>query len=182
MDKEPKTIDGLLHGVAKEEYGEKYNDHLVEQYKSYLSLTDKIGERRLNTNSFFLTVNTSLITAIGLSNMLSPKILGPGQMQIDSQAANFLFILIGIAGGGLCYFWYRLTLSYRGLNSAKFKVVHEMEKLLPIRPYNLEWEALGRGENKGLYHPFTHIEIYVPWIFMALYFALVIFGIIKNMI
>src|SRR5882757_11577470 len=133
MNDQSDPIATMLPGISKSEYGEKYYDHLLEQYKLYLTLADKISERRLNTNSFFLTVNTSLITVIGLSNILAPKILKQGEVQADSQAANFLFILSGIAGIALCYFWYRLIRSYKDLNSAKFKVIHEVEKQLPIR-------------------------------------------------
>jgi hypothetical protein len=56
-------------------------------------------------------------------------------------------------------------------------VVHEIEKHLPVRPYDAEWEALGRGENKKLYWPFTHIENYVPWIFILLYGTVIAYSI-----
>ena len=55
------------------------------------------------------------------------------------------------------------------MNSGKFKVVHEIEKELPLSPYDAEWEALGRGNDPKLYLPFTRIEIWVPGIFGALH-------------
>ncbi len=182
MNKEIEAISEMLPCISPAEYGEKYRDHLLEQYKLYLTMTDKMSDRRMATNSFFLTVNTSLITAIGLTNILSPKLIEAGQIQINSQATGFLFIIVGIAALTLCYFWYRLIRSYKGLNSAKFEVIYQIENLLPLRPYNAEWEAIGRGEDKNLYLPFTHVEIYIPWIFMALYIALIVFGIFRDRI
>ena len=73
------------------------------------------------------------------------------------------------AGIVLCYAWYRLIRSYRDLNGAKFKVIHRLERRLPAAPYDAEWEAVGRGEDSDLYLPFTHIEIAVPWVFLALH-------------
>lgn len=64
--------------------------------------------------------------------------------------------------------------SYRDLNSAKFLVIHEMEKLRPLKPYDAEWESVGRGENSKLYLPFTHVEIVVPWIFIALHLVVLV--------
>ena len=69
----------------------------------------------------------------------------------------------------LCYAWYRLIRSYRDLNEAKFKVIHRLEQRLPARPYDAEWEAVGRGKRANLYLPFTHIEAAVPWIFLVLH-------------
>lgn len=75
----------------------------------------------------------------------------------------------GICGLVLCYVWYRIVRSYKELNSGKFFVVQEIEKMLPIKPYNAEWKCLGEGKNPKLYLPFTRIEITVPWIFFVIY-------------
>lgn len=77
--------------------------------------------------------------------------------------------LLAIAGIALSYLWYRLIRSYRDLNSAKFKVIHAIEKRLPLSPYDAKWEAMECGENPKLYKPVTHIEICVPWVFFALH-------------
>ena len=53
---------------------------------------------------------------------------------------------------------------YQDLNSAKFKVIHEIDRQLPVRPYDAEWESVERGENPALYLPFTHVERVVPWL------------------
>lgn len=71
----------------------------------------------------------------------------------------------------LCYAWYRLIQSYKGLNSGKFKVIHAIEQYLPISPYDAEWEALGRGKNSKLFLSFHKVEMIVPFVFFALHFV-----------
>ena len=74
-----------------------------------------------------------------------------------------------LAGIAMCYLWYRIVLSYDGLNTGKYKVIHMIESRLPLALYGTEWEILGRGKKKELYWPFSHIERRVPWIFIAIY-------------
>lgn len=160
-----EIIAQTLPSVSEKDYGEHYRVHLLEQYKTYLALADKISERRSAANTFFLTVNTGLLSAFGIANFAAQK------------TSPSVFIIGGVAAILLSYSWFRLIRAYRDLNTAKFKVVHEIERYLPLRPYDAEWEALGRGENKKLYWPFTHIENYVPWIFILLYSAVITYSI-----
>ena len=37
---------------------------LLEQYKLYVEMTDRISQRRMNANTFFISVNTLLLTII----------------------------------------------------------------------------------------------------------------------
>ena len=83
-------------------------------------------------------------------------------------------VLVPAAAVVLCFLWYRIIRSYRDLNSAKFKVLHEIEQILPIRPYVAEGEHVGRGKDPKLYLPFTHVERFVPWLFMAFHALLAI--------
>jgi hypothetical protein len=163
MDSQSDAIARGVAGIAKADYGEGYHEHLLKQYLKYVEMADKVSERRSAANTFFLTVNTGIISAIGLANWLSQKL------------PPVIFGFVGVAALLLCFSWYRLIRSYRDLNTAKFKVVHELETYLPVRPYDAEWESVGRGQDKKLYLPFTHIERFIPWIFMALYAGLILY-------
>lgn len=167
IEAQTSIIRDYLIGAEKQSYSDKYHDHLLEQYKKYLEMADKISDRRSTANTFFLTINTGLISAFGLTNLVAEK------------SSNFLFITGGVAAILLSYSWYRLIRAYRDLSTAKFKVVHEIEALLPIRPFDAEWEAVGRGENRKLYWPFTHIERFVPWIFILLYALVIVYSIYR---
>jgi hypothetical protein len=77
--------------------------------------------------------------------------------------------LLALSGCTLTLFWYNIILSYRNLNSAKWQVVQDIEKRLPISPYDAEWDAVQRGKNPKLYRPISHIESWVPWVFFSLH-------------
>jgi hypothetical protein len=171
-------LNEALYRATPSEYGEEqYQNHLLEQYKLYVQMADKISERRQSANSFFLTVNTALIAFLGL--VASPDVGGDTGL-VASPPLPWVLV-VSAAGVVLCYSWYRLVRSYKDLNTAKFKVVHAIESRLPASPYDAEWEAVGRGEDPKLYLPFTHVEIWIPWVFAALYILLAIWNVIQGM-
>ncbi|EGR2839825.1 hypothetical protein DU977_14240 [Vibrio cholerae] len=142
--------------LEREGFSDNYNQYLFEQYKMYLEMADRISLRRQSANTFFLSLNTALVALTSYA-----------KSSVD--VTIFHYLLTSLSGIFLCYVWYRLVLSYKNLNSAKFKVIHEIEKLLPLKLFEAEWEAVGRGKNKALYHPFTNLEMKVPWIFTGVY-------------
>jgi hypothetical protein len=149
-----RTSDNSYPGSASE-----YQGHLLEQYKLYVEMADKISERRQSANSYFLTINSALLAFVGYVT--------------TKDTSDYLW-LVGTSGIALCLLWYQLIRSYSDLNGAKFKVIHEIEIRLPVSPYDAEWEALGRGKDDDLYKPVTHIERAVPWIFAGLHLFVVI--------
>lgn len=162
-----KSLDELVIGADQGAYGDDYKAHLLEQYKLYVEMADKISERRQAANTYFFTVCTALITALGV---VWPK--------SDGLMGTFWFVAVAVAGILLSVFWNRSLWSYRNLNGAKFKVVHALERMLPVRPYDTEWEALGRGEDKVRYWPLSHIETRVPWVFGFIFLTIAILALI----
>jgi hypothetical protein len=156
-------IEEVLIGLSQDDYGDSYRNDVLDIYKTYLDMTDRISARREKTNSYFLTINTALV---GLLTYLS--------LSDTSCPILTTHLPIAIAGITLSYLWYRIIRSYRDLNSAKFKIIHRIENFLPLAPYDAEWEAVGRGQNKKLYLPFTHVEIFVPWVFVLLHLYVLI--------
>jgi hypothetical protein len=153
------SIENDVTGLTKDEYGENYRDHVLEIYKLYVEMADKISERRQTANSFFLTLNSAIVALVGYVNL---------SQEAGSGSSSF-FWLVAISGMVLSFLWYRLIRSYKDINSGKFKVVHVIEKQLPLRPYDAEWTALGKGADPKLYLPFTHVEVYVPWVFFVIH-------------
>lgn len=135
----------------------------LEQYKLAVEMADRISARRLTANSFFLTLNTGIVAFAGYLSISTNKALAVGQ-----------YWIVAMAGIVLCYMWYRLVCSYRDLNTAKFAVIHEIEKDLPYKIYDAEWEAVDRGEDPKKYLPFTRIEMAVPWVFFAIHIIVLI--------
>lgn len=153
----------MLFVSTGEKYGDKYVEHLLDQYKIYINATEKISDRRQKTNEFFLGLNTALVAFLGFVTT-----------KASFSEATLLIVISALAGISICYLWYRIIRSYKELNSAKFKVVHAIELRLPLALYDTEWEMLGRGKDRSLYWPFSHIELNVPKIFIGIYVILII--------
>ncbi len=156
-------ISDTLFSSPEKDYGDNYKPHLLEQYKLYVEMADRISSRRQIANSFFLSINTAIVAIVGYAGFGS-----------KNNCPLPVFWVIGLCGMILCYTWYRLIRSYRDLNTGKFKVIHEIEKKLPLSPYDAEWVSIGEGNDPKLYLPFTHIEVAIPWIFLILHFIVIL--------
>jgi len=162
---ENKLWNELAESSEYVENKELYQNHIIEQYKVYVEMADRISARRNLANMFFLTLNTTILGAIGFSfekiHLVNPKwlILIP-----------ILSILI------LVFVWVWLIRSYRNLNSAKYKVIGNLEKRLPASPYWAgEWNELGQGKDLKKYLPLTVLENVVPIIFGLIYIIIGVF-------
>lgn len=151
------TLNPRLFRHTKESYGESFRSDLMEQYKLYVESADKISERRVSANNYLLTVNSLLVTLYGLL----------GASPYNSGWA----VLVPVAGVLVSLTWHRIIASYRDLNTVKFSVIHELERELPAALYDYEWHKAEEGRGKA-YHPLTHLERWVPLIFVLLYVLL----------
>jgi hypothetical protein len=133
---------------------EKWHSHLIDQYKLYVEMADRVSQRRITANTYFLSVNSAILAFVGyLTKNTSPEYMW----------------LLALSGCMLTLFWYNIINSYRNLNTAKWQVVQDIEKRLPISPYDAEWDAVQRGKNPKLYRPISHIESWVPGVFFLLH-------------
>jgi hypothetical protein len=148
-------MESLLQKAPHEWTGEDQKS-VIEIYKMLVDKADKVSERRQSANNFFLSVNTALI---GASAYISSM----------SQQSQARVLAIAAAGTLVCLVWMRNIQSYKDLNSGKFAVINEIEKLLPIAPYTAEWDYLERGDNNKRYRPFHAVEIYVPAVFIVVH-------------
>lgn len=150
-----------LFKVKNKKYGSRYSEDLFEQYKLYIESIEKVSDRRQNANNHFVTVNTALISLIGLLT---------GIKTFDNYC--WVKTTLTIIGVIICIIFWYLIRSYKQLNTGKFNVLHKIESKLPLALYKYEWEVLGKGNDKNLYYPFSHIELLIPWIFGAMYLFL----------
>lgn len=162
MSLAPVARDALYNGKTAEELeaSEGTAAARLEQYRLYVEMTDRISARRQTANSFFLALNSAIISLGGYA-----------VVKQGTTVPDALIWLTSASGVLLSGLWLRLILSYRDLNTRKFLVIHAMERTLPFRPYDAEWEAVGRGTNRLFYLPFTHIELWIPVAFMVLHIA-----------
>lgn len=154
-------VKEFLMSAEEKGYGANFKDHLLEQYKVYVQSAEKISDRRQSAISYFLTINAALISMIGLST------------QADIlREAQWVRSIIAILGMFICVIFWFLIRSYKQLNTGKFRVIHEVEDLLPLSLYKREWTLLEEGKNRKIYFPFSHVELLIPWIFGIFYLVL----------
>lgn len=154
--------DLLWNDIGPDDYtsegDSRYRGAVLEQYKLYVEMADRVSQRRGLTNTFFLTLNTAIFTLIGL--FWSDR----------AEAPTWVLVFPLIVILGQCFAWYHLVRSYRLLNTAKYRVVGELETQLPASPYwRAEWTALAAGRDRGKYWQLAHIETWVPSLFGVTY-------------
>ncbi|HJQ47233.1 MAG TPA: hypothetical protein VJ870_13090 [Amycolatopsis sp.] len=138
--------------------GAQYRAGILEQYKVYVEMADRVSARRALTNTFFLTINTAVFTVVGV--LWANRPTGPVWFLV--------FPLLALLGE--CAAWFYLVRSYRQLNTAKYAVIGALEQRLPASPYwRAEWHALGEGTDRSRYWPLTHLEQAVPVVFAVIY-------------
>lgn len=133
----------------------------VELYKLMVEMADRVSARRTTANSFFLTLHSAALTAIGLFGGQTP-----------GAPSRFYLVLAGLAGVVLCAAWWMLLKSYRDLNSAKFQVINEMERSFPVQPYTDEWKLVKKDDLpwwRGRYAELGTVERFVPIVVAVLY-------------
>ncbi len=139
-------------------------DQFFELYKLMVASSEALVARRQGVNTFFLTINGLLITAVGLF------LKGGGHQRL--QAGGIL--VVSLAGVFLCFAWRSLLISFGQLNAGKFRIIGAMEKRLQAAIYAAEWEALGRGEDNRVYRSFTAREASVPFGLSTVYCVTVV--------
>jgi hypothetical protein len=161
-----KTLEALFK-VPPCEYGDGYRDHLLEQYKLYVQMTENNSERRQSANNFFLTVNTALLAFLGI--VVTP-VIGNGNLgDITSRPLPWA-VAVSATGVVLCVSWYMTVSSFKHLDKSKYQIIHCLESKLPSAPYAAEWRIVGdEGKRSERYHPFTKLDFNIPWMFGALY-------------
>jgi len=141
-----------------DEGSQEYASTVLEQYKMYVEMTDRISARRALANTFFLTLNSAIFTAIGFFFVNHP------------HAASWLVVFPAFVLVTECMAWFWQIRSYRQLNSGKFAVIGALEEKLPASPYwRAEWTALGQGQDPSRYWQISHLEQWIPVLFALAY-------------
>lgn len=159
-----------LQSRTPEEYGDKYQDHLLEQYKLFVQTSQQTSDKRQNAKNYLLTLNSSLVTLFVVF--------------LSTFGHNRWNALIPATGLIVCFIWWSLVDSYKDLNTAKFAVIHELEEQLPVALFRHEWWVCGHNRKKkdkpveDKYVPLTHLERWVPVAFAVLYIGLIAYAIL----
>lgn len=145
---------------------------LFEQYKLMVGTSEELVKRRQVMNTFFLTLNLGILSAIGLVIKRIFNIVNNGDVAF--------LLLLSIVGAVSAYSWRKMITSFGQLNKGKFQVINALEKYLSVSIFNAEWIALGKGKDKNKYSSFTDVEKNVPGVFLIIYVLLCAFIIFCN--
>ena len=151
--------------MTPEDYGEKFSDHFLEQYKLYVEMTDRVSQRRERSNQFFITL---------LAGPAILAVLARFWLDGENDSGAFLpavLLASGLLGMALSTTWFASIRSYRHLNNARFRVISEMEKRLPFGSYSYEWDLLSPR-----FLLLSVIEQFLPGIVFSLFTALLIYA------
>jgi len=150
-------------------YGINFKAHILDQYKLYVEMADRVSSRRLQITSFYISILSALLALLPI---ISSK-------DLFQRPQIFILLAISILGLCLCLAWAANINSYKQLNSLKFKVIHEMEAYLPFPCYDREWQILKEDKHRRRYLRLTAVEQYVPIILSIPYFCIFIYSLIK---
>lgn len=139
----------------------KDKGYFFEQYKIIVESAEEVSFKRQDANKFYLTVNSALFGAASYLSALHSA--------LPPALISFIGIVISLN-------WIHIIASYKLLNKAKFRVIHEMEKNLPIALFTNEQDYL----QKQNYLLLTHSEKWVPWAFVVLHIAVILVALVAT--
>ncbi len=155
--------------MKPDEYGENFQAHLLEQYKLYVEMTDRVSSRRVQITRFYTSILSGILALLSITS----------NKELFKESQSFVLPTVAIIGLCLCVAWTANINSYKQLNSLKFQVIHGMEAYLPFPCYDREWKILKEDNNRKRYFRLTAIERYIPMILAIPYFGLLVYSLVK---
>lgn len=143
--------------------GEERETTVLEQWKFYGQSTQQVSNRRLKNNRFYLRLLIALLGVAGIGNTLN-------------LVAPVGVFIIGMIGLSFSVLWAFHILSYKQLNSGKYRVLWSLAEELPYDPFRIEWERLKEGTEPDVYIKHTTVEVWWPRVFGAFYAIAALWG------
>lgn len=158
--------------------------HSFDEFKLYYESTEKVTDRRLDTNRWNYSICTAIVVAIAVITnwaLTNPVLLWAG------LAADTFLCLMAIL---FCALWIGQIRDFKNLNNAKFFVLNEMAPLIEFDvanpgavksycPFDKEWKKLADllalqevGRSNIVALKSSNIEYFIPKAFGALYVAM----------
>jgi hypothetical protein len=136
---------------------------VIEQWKFYGQSTQQVSNRRLKNNRFYLRLLIALLGVVGIGDALG-------------FITPIGIFFIGGIGLPFCVLWTFHILSYKQLNSGKYRVLWQMAEDLSYSPFQMEWDRLKQGNQPDVYIKHTTVEVWWPRVFGFFYAILFLYG------
>lgn len=139
-----------------------------ELYAMAVEMADRVSERRGQANQFYLTLQTLLLGAPALI-----EVVGKGG-SIEPMRG----FLLAMVGAIVSVVWWLQLRSYRDLNRSKFEVINKIEAdNFTIKPFTDEWTYLQKDKIpfwKGRYAELGAVERVIPVVFLGMNIVLAV--------
>ncbi len=132
-------------------------DPKLALFELYLATAEKVSDRRAQANAWMLSVNSAIVALYGY--------LQSDKSAVSAGEKAIWLWAIPAAGVIVCLAWTALLASYRKLNRAKFEVLMQIEKDLPVPLFTRERDAYQKDKRRSL----SSIETAIPVCFILLY-------------
>ena len=145
-----------LESKSRKKYEGDYDATVLEQWKTCVDMANSNTEKRNTANNVYITINAAILAIVTFT-------------------LDYKSILLSIVGILICALWIKTIRSYTKLSKAKYDIVNEIEKKLPLQPFTCEWKELNKVGYTGL----TKIEFVLPVVFIVLFAIAIVFPFLK---
>ena len=139
---------------------------LLEIYRLHSELADHVSQRREGANRLYVSLLVGLLS-------LTAIVIRFGLAEVIDWE---IFVIVGAFGALLSLSWWGVIRSYRQLNREKFRVLHQLEDMLPFQFFKSEWDPERRGEKSNDYLQLTRVESYLPMLFGVFFLGVFAYG------
>lgn len=131
---------------------------LLSQWSTCVEMANAVSQRRDNMNNLFVTINIAILAA-------------------NSFLWDIKTVILSISGICICVIWLLFINNFKLLNKAKFNVIEQIEKKLPIQAFNEEWKELKKYKK---YRDGTTLEKIFSIAFILLYIVMIIIMLVNK--
>ncbi|MBP7615288.1 MAG: hypothetical protein KA756_06515, partial [Steroidobacteraceae bacterium] len=62
-----EDVEKVLLPIAQKDYGADFRLHALREYELYVEMADRVSNRRMLANSFFVGMNTAVVGALAIA-------------------------------------------------------------------------------------------------------------------
>ena len=163
------NLDPLLfQGRNIDEFDEVDKYNLLEQYREMISSSESLMDRRQNTSSFHISINTAFIGMLGVF----------GALGLNRELFCLMLMVISIFGVIVSTSWIGALNSYNRINSSKYDVLEAMERHLPASMFHAEYKDSKNYMRSRTYPSYSQRELVIPQSFRVLYAVMFVASIV----
>jgi len=154
-----ERIEKGLEKLESELQNPESKQVLFEQYKLLIDSAHRIEERRKDSNTIFITIN-SILTPFLI------KFYEVKELTMQNILLLSLLILLGIF---ICADWLRIIASFKNLNYINYSLIQTFEKHLPSSIFSLRATMQVAGSASHRANVILEQETIIPKLFIGIY-------------